>query len=91
MERTFEEEVLCRLTSIESAIASRAELCDIHKADLHSVKKDIEGNGKKGLKQELIDLKQEFIKFETKVLTYATIGSSIGGALVTFVVRKLSN
>lgn len=89
MERTFEEEVIERLAGIEASLKSRAELCDIHKSDLASMRKDLDGNGKKGIKQELIDLKQEFIRFEAKVLAYSTIGAGLGSAVITIGVRYL--
>ena len=88
MERTFEEEVLERMGRIEEHLKAKAELCDIHKAELHAVKKDIDGNGKKGIKQELVDLKNEFTRFETKVLAYATIGSGIGGIIVGIIIKR---
>jgi hypothetical protein len=86
-----DSDIIERLVRIEEMLKSREELCSIHRAEIVGLKKDIDGNGKPGVKAELQSLKNEFIKFETKVLTYATIGASVGGIVVTIFVKKLIN
>ena len=89
MDKTFEVEIIDRLSRIEEAVKNREELCATHKGELVTLKKDIDGNGKPGIKKELNDLKTEFIRFETKILAYATIGSAVGGLAITIFMKKV--
>jgi hypothetical protein len=89
MERHLEEEILVRLARMEEHLKSRAELCDVHKSELLDLKKDVRGNGRPGVIRELEALKTEFIRFEAKVLAYATIGAGIGGILIDVFRKKV--
>lgn len=86
MERTFEEEVLERLIRIEEVQKSKEQFCAIHRADTATLDKAINGNGKKGLKDELSDLKTAVSNINVRATIYASVGGFAGGAIVAVVV-----
>lgn len=85
MERTFEEEVLERLARIESSQQNRVELCGLHKADLATLRREIEGNGKPGLKADVISIKESLLTIRTKIGVYSGIGVFVGGTIVSLI------
>lgn len=79
------ENIKIELVEIKSMLKSQITIqekeCFYHKSELNNIRKVIEGNGKKGLKDRL----EELEKFEVKVISYATIIFSV----INFVIIKL--
>lgn len=79
------ENIKIELVEIKSMLKSQMTIqekeCFYHKAELNNIKKIIEGNGKKGLRERL----EELEKFEVRVITFATVIFSI----INFVLIKL--
>lgn len=68
-------------TMLKSQIALQEKECFFHKTELNNIRKVIEGNGKKGLKDRL----EELEKFEVRVVSFATIIFSV----INFIFLKL--
>ena len=56
---------------------------------LHGLHRVIKGNGSKGLEQKHQDLSDSFIGMKATVFAYSTVGSIIGGGIMTIVMAVL--
>lgn len=91
-----------RMAGLESKITSREEICAMHRAEMAAIRKDIEGNGKPGLKASVVKIQEtkaeaaalgaletRFDRFETKVLAYSAAGAVVGTVALNFMMKKM--
>ena len=71
-----------RMSAIETKVTGREEVCQLHRADMLSIKADINGNGKPGLKNLVADLKTDLRVYKAKLATWAAAGGMVGGGLM---------
>ena len=81
----FEQQVLTDLSDIKSrltALETRKEICELHQNETKAIQKDLDGNGKPGLKKIVSDLITEWKVYKAKVATWAAAGSFVGGGVM---------
>ncbi|MDD4004091.1 MAG: hypothetical protein PHW69_02675 [Elusimicrobiaceae bacterium] len=75
------DNIACRIIEIRAdldALRTRAE----------EFNRDLNGNGKPGLKTELADLKTSIAVIDTKIALYSAIGSLVGSGLMAAILKK---
>jgi hypothetical protein len=72
-----------RLAAVESKLSSREEICAMHRAEVAGIRREIDGNGKPGLKALLENLTRRMDKSDAQTVAWASAGGFIGsGALM---------
>ena len=84
--KSFESEVLERLARIEEHQKGRESRCEEHTSKVAQIRKELDGNGKPGIKKELSDLRQDFKIYESKMETRILIWGSVAFALGSVVI-----
>ena len=93
-----QEDVAQVLADIINRLIRIEDKQDQYESQINEIKKQIEGNGKPGIKQEIIDLRIDHTELvgvvdglAIKLTTYAIVGSFLGSAMIQLVIWKLTH
>lgn len=71
-----------RLSALESKLSSREEICAMHRAEVAGIRREIDGNGKPGIKAILEGLVRRMDISDVRTTMWASAGGFIGSGLL---------